>query len=400
MFNRSDLVCVFSAIVLVAAPCWSAAAHEKKYDPGASDVEIKIGNTMPYSGPASGWGLIGKAESAYFRKINAEGGVNGRKINFISYDDAYSPPKTVEQVRRLVESDEVLLLFSTFGVPTNSAIHKYVNARKIPQLFVGGGGSMWNDPKHFPWTMGFQQSFVVEGKTYGQYVAAHYPDGKIAVLYQHDDYGRDILNGLKLGLDGKASMIVAEVPYEVTEPTIDSQVARLKASGADIFMNFSGPKFAAQAIRKVAELGWKPLHIINIPSASIGTVLKPAGLDISQGIITGAFLKDVNDPAMAEDPGVKNYRKFLAQYYPEADLYSPTNALGYVMAQVMIHVLREAGDDLTRENIMRQASTIRDLEVDMLLPSVRVSTTPEDFAPLKRIELRRFVGDRWQSLAP
>lgn len=331
----------FAAMIAFAS---TAVAGEKKYDTGATDSEIKIGNTMPYSGQGSAWGLLGKAEAAYFDKVNAEGGVNGCRINFISYDDAYSPPKTVEQARRLVENDEVLLLFSTFGVPTNTAIHKYMNARKVPQLFVGGGGSKWNDPKNFPWTMGFQPSFLNEGRVYGQYLAANHPGGKIAVLYQHDDYGKDILTGLKQGLGAKASMIIAEASYEVSVPTVDSQVVGLKASGADIFMNFAGPKFAAQAIRKIAELGWKPIHILNIPAASIGSVIKPAGFEISQGIISGGFLKDATDPAMADDPGVKAYLAFLEKYYPGADVTATGNTQGYVMAQTMVQVLKQAGD--------------------------------------------------------
>jgi len=375
-----------------------AAAEQKKYDPGASDTEIRIGNTMPYSGPASAWGAMGKAEAAYFDKINAEGGINGRKINFISYDDAYSPPKTVEQTRRLIEGDEVLILFSSFGVPTNTAIHKYVNAKKVPHLFIGGGGSKWNDPKRFPWTIGFQPSYSVEGRAYGEHVAAKHPLAKIAVLYQHDDYGKDILEGLKLGLGERASMIIAEASYEAVQPTVDSEVARLRATGADVFMDFAGPKFAAQAIRKAAELGWKPLHFVNIPSSSIGSVLKPAGLEHSQGVITGGFLKDVTDPAMADDPGVREYFKFLSEYYPGADRSASMNSMGYVMAQVMVHVLKRAGEDLTRENIMRQASNIRDLQPDLLLPTIRVNTSPDDFAPLKSIELRRLVGDHWQRL--
>ncbi|MHC2332897.1 ABC transporter substrate-binding protein [Bradyrhizobium sp. USDA 4454] len=380
---------------------WDAGlAAEKKYDPGASDTEIKIGNIMPYSGPASTWGEMGKIESAYFEKINAEGGVNGRKIKFISYDDAYSPPKTVEQARRLVENDQILLLFSPFGVPTNTAIHKYMNGKKIPQLFIGGGGSKWNDPKKFPWTMGFQPSFVDEGKAYARYVANAHPDGKIAVLYQHDDYGKDVLAGLKLGLGAKATMIVAEASYEVTEPTIDSQVVRLKASGADIFMNFAGPKFAAQAIRKIAELNWKPVHIVNIPSSQIGSVMKPAGLEISQGLISGGFVKDATDPGMADDQGVKNYLAFIKQYYPGADVTAGTNALGYILAQVMVHVLKAAGDDLTRENIMREAANIKDLEVDMLLPGIKVNTRPDEFAPVRSVQLRKLVGDRWVPFGP
>ena len=392
IFNFSFMAC--AAIISFASTI--ASAGEKKYDTGATDTEIKIGNTMPYSGPGSAWGLIGKAEAAYFDKVNAEGGVNGRKINFISYDDAYSPPKTVEQVRRLVENDEVLLLFSTFGVPTNTAIHKYMNAKKVPQLFVGGGGSKWNDPKNFPWTMGFQPSFLNEGRVYGQYLAANHPGGKIAVLYQHDDYGKDILTGLKQGLGTKASMIIAEASYEVSVPTVDSQVVGLKASGADIFMNFAGPKFAAQAIRKIAELGWKPVHILNIPAASIGSVIKPAGFDISQGIISGGFLKDATDPAMANDPGVKAYLAFLEKHYPGADVTATGNTQGYVMAQTMVQVLKQAGDNLTRENVMRQAAGMKGLELDMLMPGIKISTGPDDFAPIKSMQLRRLVGERWQ----
>lgn len=392
IFNFSFMAC--AAIIFFSSTI--AVAGEKKYDTGATDTEIKIGNTMPYSGPGSAWGLIGKAEAAYFDKVNAEGGVNGRKINFISYDDAYSPPKTVEQVRRLVENDEVLLLFSTFGVPTNTAIHKYMNAKKVPQLFVGGGGSKWNDPKNFPWTMGFQPSFLNEGRVYGQYLAANHPGGKIAVLYQHDDYGKDILTGLKQGLGTKASMIIAEASYEVSVPTVDSQVVGLKASGADIFMNFAGPKFAAQAIRKIAELGWKPVHILNIPAASIGSVIKPAGFDISQGIISGGFLKDATDPAMANDPGVKAYLAFLEKHYPGADVTATGNTQGYVMAQTMVQVLKQAGDNLTRENVMRQAASMKGLELDMLMPGIKISTGPDDFAPIKSMQLRRLVGERWQ----
>jgi branched-chain amino acid transport system substrate-binding protein len=395
--RKAGLAAIAVAIVAMAG---AATAEEKKYDTGATDTEIKIGNTMPYSGQGSGWGSLGRSEAAYFDKVNAEGGVNGRKIKFISYDDAYSPPKTVEQARKLVENDEVLLLFSPFGVPTNTAIHKYMNSKKVPQLFVGGGGSKWNDPRNFPWTMGFQTSFLNEGKAYGQYLAANHPDGKIAVLYQHDDYGKDILSGLKQGLGSKGSMIVSELSYEVSEPTVDSQVVQLKTSGADIFMNFAGPKFAAQAIKKVAELNWKPIHILNIPSASIGAVLKPAGLDISQGIISGAFLKDAGDPELADDAGVKNYLAFVQKYYPGADVKDIGNVQGYVMAQVMVHVLKQAGNELTRENIMHQAANIKGLEVDMLLPGIKVNTGPADYAPVKSIQLRKFTGERWEAFGP
>jgi ABC-type branched-subunit amino acid transport system substrate-binding protein len=400
MLMTSKLKPMVRAAVIAMSCCGAALAGEKKYDTGATDTEIRIGNTMPYSGQGSAWGLLGKAEAAYFDKVNAEGGIDGRAIKFISYDDAYSPPKTVEQTRRLVENDEVLLLFSTFGVPTNTAIHKYVNARKIPHLFVGGGGSKWNDPKNFPWTMGFQPSFLNEGRVYGQYLAANHPAGKIAVLYQHDDYGKDILNGLKQGLGAKASMIISEASYEVSVPTIDSQVVQLKASGADIFMNFAGPKFAAQAIRKIAELNWKPVHILNIPAASIGSVIKPAGFDISQGIISGGFLKDPTDPALAADPGVKGYLAFLEKYYPGADVTATANTQGYVMAQTLVQVLKQAGDDLTRQNIMRHAANIRNLEIDMLMPGIKVNTGPDDFAPVKSMQLRRLVGERWQPFGP
>jgi branched-chain amino acid transport system substrate-binding protein len=386
---------VFAAIWLVEG-AGAGFAADKHYDPGASDSEIKIGNIMPYSGPASVWGEMGKVEAAYFDKVNAEGGVHGRKIEFISYDDAYSPPKTVEQARRLVEYDQVLLLFSPFGVPTNTAIHKYLNVKGIPQLFVAGGGSKWNDPKNFPWTMGFQPSFLDEGRVYGQYVANSHPGGKIAVLYQHDDYGKNVLAGLKLGLGAKASMIVGEASYEVTEPTIESEIVRLKASGADIFMNFAGPKFAAQAIRKIAEIDWKPVHVLNIPASQIGSVIKPAGLEASQGLISGGFVKDATDPSMADDPGVKNYLAFIKQYCPATDVTAGTNALAYILAQVMVHVLEAAGDDLTRANVMRQATGIKDLEVDMLLPGIKVNTRLDDFAPVKGIQLRRLVGERWQ----
>nr|WP_152977818.1 ABC transporter substrate-binding protein [Bradyrhizobium pachyrhizi] len=377
-----------------------ASAAEKKYDSGATDAEIRIGNTMPYSGQGSAWGQMGRAEAAYFDKVNAEGGINGRKIKFISYDDGYSPPKTVEQARKLVESDEVLLLFGTFGVPTNTAIHKYMNAKKMPQLFVGGGGSKWNDPKNFPWTTAWQPSFLDEGTVYGRYVAANHPGGKIAVIYQNDDYGKDILEGLKRGLGDKVGMIVAAMSYEVSQPTIESQVVQLKASGADIFMNFCGPKFAAQAIRKIAELGWKPVQIVNIPASSIGSVIKPAGFDVSQGIITGGFMKDPTDPAMADDAGLKSYLKFIAEYYPSADISSGLNTQGYLMAQTLVHVIRMAGDDLTRENIMRQAANIKDLKLDMLQSGITITTGPDDFAPIEAMQLRRLVGERWEVFGP
>ena len=395
--SRRALCASFGVLMLFFV---DPALAQTRYDPGASDTSIKIGNTMPYSGAGSAWSLIGRAEQAYFDKINAEGGINGRKIEFLSYDDAYSPPKTVEQVRRLIESDEVLLLFSTFGVPTNTAIHKYVNARGVPHLFIGGGGSKWNDPSHYPWSMGFQPSFRLEGAAYGRHLALTRPDSKIAVLYQNDDYGKDILDGLKRGLGDRQSMIVAAEPYEISEPTIETRVVKLKASGADVFMNFAGPKFAAQAIRKVAALDWHPVHFLNLASASVGSVVKPAGLEFAQGLISGGYLKDATDPALADDEGVKSYLAFLSQYYSRGDVSSTSNTQGYLAAQTMAHVLKQAGDDLTRANVMRVASSIQPLQLDMLLPGIVVSTSPNDFAPVKTIQLRRFAGERWVPFGP
>src|SRR5690349_24723725 len=301
-----------TALALLAAATGGALAAEKKYDTGATDAEIKIGNIMPYSGPASAYGIIGKTEAAYFKKINAEGGINGRKINFISYDDAYSPPKAVEQARKLVESDEVLFIFNPLGTPPNSAIHKYMNAKKVPQLFVATGATKWNDPKDFPWTMGWQPNYQSETQIYAKYLLKNKPDAKIAVLFQNDDYGKDYLKGLKDGLGAKAaSMIVAEESYETSEPTIDSHIVRLKSTGADVFMNITTPKFAAQAIKKVAEVGWKPLHFLNNVSASVGSVIKPAGFENARDIISAAYLKDTTDKQWANDPGMKDFIAFM-----------------------------------------------------------------------------------------
>jgi ABC-type branched-subunit amino acid transport system substrate-binding protein len=394
-FKRALIVSVAVGFVL-AAP----AAAQKKYDAGASDTEIKIGNIMPYSGPASAYGTIGKAQAAYFRMINEQGGINGRKVTFISYDDAYSPPKTVEQARKLVEGDEVLLIFQSLGTASNSAIQKYMNGKKVPQLFVATGATKWGDPKNFPWTMGFQPNYQSEGRIYARYILDNHPAGKIAVLYQHDDYGKDVLKGLKDGLGGKTSMIVAEMPYETADPTVDSQIVRLKASGADIFVNITTPKFAAQAIKKVAELGWKPVHILNNVAGSIGSVLRPAGLENSKGILTTGYMKDQTDPALASDPGVKAWTAFMDKYYPEGDKTNASNVSGYVTASLLAQVLRQCGDNLTRENVMKQAANLKGFEIDMLMPGIKVNTSPTDYFPLEELQMRRFSGERWEPFGP
>jgi branched-chain amino acid transport system substrate-binding protein len=387
----------FSAALAILAVTSSGALAQKKYDIGATDTEIKIGNIMPYSGPASSYGVIGKTEEAYFKKINAEGGINGRKINFISYDDGYSPPKTVEQARKLVESDEVLLIFNSLGTPPNTAIQKYMNAKKVPQLFVATGATKWNDPKEFPWTMGWQPNYQSETQIYAKYILKNLPNAKIAVLYQNDDYGKDYLKGLKDGLGTKAaSMIVAEESYEVTEPTIDSHIVKLKSTGADVFVNITTPKFAAQAIKKNAEIGWKPLHFLNNVSASIGSVIKPAGPENAQDIISSAYLKDPTDPQWKTDAGMKAWNEFLDKYYPEANRSDAAVMYAYTVAQGLVHVLKGCGDNLTRENVMKQAASMKNLELGGLLPGIKVNTSATDFAPLSQLQLERFKGDTWE----
>jgi branched-chain amino acid transport system substrate-binding protein len=391
---------VLIASVAIVAATASGAAAQKKYDPGASDTEIRIGNIVPYSGPASAYGTVGKSEAAYFRMINDQGGINGRKIIFISYDDAYSPPKTVEQARKLVEGDEVLLIVSSLGTASNSAIQKYMNAKKVPQLFVATGATKWGDPKNFPWTMGYQPNYQSEGRIYAKYILAHHATGKIAVLFQNDDYGKDVLKGLKDGLGDKAGMIAAEAPYEVSDPTVDSQVVRLKASGADVFVNIATPKFAAQAIKKVAELGWKPVHIVNNVAASIGSVLRPAGLENSKGILSTAYFKDQTDPALANDPGVKEWTAFMDKYLPEGDKANNSNVTGFTIAQLLTKVLAACGDDLTRANVMKQAANLKNVELGMLLPGITVNTSPTDYFPLKELQMRRFNGEGWENFGP
>jgi len=379
---------------LLLLPC--RLQHKKKYDPGASDTEIKIGQTMPYSGPASAYGVIGKVQAAYFKQLNEQGGVNGRKINFITLDDGYSPPKTVEMVRRLVEQDEVLLLMGTLGTPPNSAIHKYVNSKKMPHMFLATGASKWNDPKNFPWTIGFNPNYHSEGKLYGQHILATKPNAKIAVLVQNDDYGKDYLGGFKEGLGAKAaSMIVAQASYEVSDPTIDSQIVTLKGSGADTFFNITTPKFAAQAIRKIDDVGWKPTHYLNQVSASVGSVLKPAGLDKSVGLISMLYIKDGSDAKWDNDPTMKDFKALLKKYTPEVSPDDGNATFAYATAEIMVHVLKQAGDNLTRENLMKQAANIKDFQVPMVLPGVLANTTPTDFALFQTMQMVKFDGKNW-----
>jgi branched-chain amino acid transport system substrate-binding protein len=387
----------FLAALAVLAATSSGALAQKKYDVGATDTEIKVGNIMPYSGPASAYGVIGKTEAAYIKKINDAGGINGRKINFISYDDAYSPPKAVEQARKLVESDEVLLIFNSLGTPSNSAIQKYMNSKKVPQLFVATGATKWNDPKEFPWTMGWQPSYQSETQIYAKYLLKEKPDAKIAVLFQNDDYGKDYLKGLKDGLGAKAAkMIVAEESFETSEPTIDSHIVKLKASGADVFINIATPKFAAQAIKKVAEIDWKPLHFLNNVSASVGSVIKPAGFDNAQNIISAAYLKDASDKQWDNDPGMKEFYAFMAKDFPEGDKLDGSTVVGYGVAQTLVQVLKQCGDNLTRENIMKQAANLKDFRTEVLLPGIKINTSPTDFAPVSSLQLMRFKGERWE----
>jgi branched-chain amino acid transport system substrate-binding protein len=403
--NREDMMgaaanylAILSALGIATVTASSAVA-QKKYDPGVSDTEIRIGNIMPYSGPLSAYSIIGKTEAAYFAKINAEGGINGRKINFLSYDDGFNPPKTVEQARKLVESDEVLLLFQSLGTPTNAAIEKYLNDRKVPQLFVATGATRFGDPKNFPWTMGWQPTYQTEGRIYARYLLQNYPNAKIGILYQDDDSGKDYVKGLKDGLEGKM-LIVAEVPYQVTDPTVDSQVVTIKNSGADVFFIEASPKFAAQAIRKTAELDWKPIRLVASVSASVGSVFKPAGTDNSKGVMSAAYVKDPTDPAWKGDPAVKEWEAFMVKYYPEGDRTSTFTVYGYLLSQTMVQVLRQCGDDLTRENVRRQAANLNGLELGMLLPGIKISTGPADYYPIKQMQMSRFNGENTELFGP
>jgi ABC-type branched-subunit amino acid transport system substrate-binding protein len=395
--RRSVIAAAPSAVALAAFPIRA----EKHYDPGVTDTEIKIGNTGPYSGPASSYGTIPKSMAAFYRMINDQGGVNGRKINFVSYDDAYTPPKTVEQVRRLVEEDGVLLIAGPLGTPTNSAIHRYLNQKKVPQLFVSTGATKWNDPKHFPWTIGWQPNYQIEGHVYAAYVLQNKPDGKVGVLYQNDDFGKDYLKGVMDGLGDKAkSMIVLASPYETTDPTVDSQIIAMKSAGCDVFVNTGIPKFAAQAIRKAAEIEWKPLHILSSVGNSVGAALKPAGLENAKDIVSDFYIKDPTDPQWKNDPGYQQWVAFMDKYYPEGDKTDAGNVVGPSNAQTVVQVLQQCGDDLTRENVMKQAATLRDFTVPMVLPGIKINTSPTDFAPIKQIQMARFDGERWNLFGP
>jgi branched-chain amino acid transport system substrate-binding protein len=394
MHSSRQLRIAALATAVIALTSGGALA-QKKYDTGATDTEITIGNIMPYSGPASAYGVIGKTEEAYFNKINNEGGINGRKIKFVTYDDGYSPPKAVEQVRKLVESDEVLLVFNPLGTPSNSAIQKYLNSKKIPQLFVATGATKWNDPKDFPWTMGWQPSYQSEAHIYAKYLMKEKPDGKIAVLYQNDDFGKDYLKGLKDALGAKSSMIAAEESYETSEPSIDGHIVKLKATGADVFISITTPKFAAQAIKKLAEIDWHPLHIVSNVSSSVGGVIKPAGFENSQGILSAAYAKDGADAQWDNDPGMKKFFDFLAKYYPDANKLDGSVVYGYGAAQTMVKVLQMCGDDLTRANVMKQAASLKDFEPDTLLPGIKINTGPADFAPIEQLQMMRFKGEKW-----
>ena len=391
--RRLSLLAAGAALAVAITP----ALAQKKYGPGASDTEIKLGQTMPYSGPASAYGTIGKAQLAYFKMINDAGGINGRKINLISLDDGYSPPKTVEQVRKLVEQDEVLALFQTLGTPPNSAIHKYVNAKKVPHLLLATGATKWADPKGFPWTLGFNLSYQAEGQIYARYILKNKPNAKIAILYQNDDYGKDVLKGVEDGLGvAGAKLVVAKASYEVTDPTVDSQMLTLQASGADTFINITTPKFGAQAVRKAWDSGWKPLHILNNVSASVGSVLIPAGLDKSVGLLTLQYYKDPNDPQWKDDPSMLEWRAFMGRYYKDGDPKDASNLYAYVTAQTMVHILKACGNDLTRENVMKQAANIKNLKLPLMLPGMTMNTSPNDYFLIKQGQLAKFTGTQWQ----
>jgi len=385
---------------LLATTVTGVAQAQKKYDPGATDTEIKVGNIMPYSGPASAYATIGKTEAAYFNKLNSEGGINGRKINFISYDDGYSPPKAVEQARKLVESDEVLLIFNSLGTPSNSAIQKYMNAKKVPQLFISTGAAKWNDPKNFPWTMGWQPNYQTEARIYAAYILRNYPGKTIGVLYQNDDFGKDYVIGLREGLGDQASkLILVESSYETSSPTVDSQVVQIKGANPDIFINISTPKFAAQAIKKIAELNWHPVHFLTNVSASIGGVMKPAGYENDQGILSTAYLKDPKDPDWKNDPAMNEWRAFMTKWYPEGDQDDGATVFAYGVAKGLEQVLKQCGDDLTRGNIMKQAANLN-FEIGIYLPGTKIKTSPTDFAPIEQLQMQRFKGETWERFGP
>ncbi|MBS0527803.1 MAG: ABC transporter substrate-binding protein [Proteobacteria bacterium] len=397
MFPISSRIAAFSVAVAMIAASSTGALAQKKYDTGVSDTEIKIGNTEAYSGPASAYGVIGKTEDAYFKMINDQGGINGRKIKFISYDDAYSPPKTVEQIRKLIESDEVFLVFNALGTPTQTAVQKYQNAKKVPQLFLATGASKWNDPKNFPWSMGFQPSYRVEARIFAKYIMQHKPDAKVAVFYANDDFGKDYVAGLKDVFGANASkIIIAEESYENSEPSVDSHIVKLKGTGADVFVNISTPKFAAQAIKKMAELEWKPMHLMTDVSISIGAVMKPAGFEASEGILSAGYLKDASDPQWKDDAGMKKFMAFADKYMPGANIADANLVYGYAVSQTMVQVLKQCGDTLTRENVMKQAASLKDFQPDTLIPGIKINTGPNDFAPIEQSKMMQFKGGRWE----
>jgi branched-chain amino acid transport system substrate-binding protein len=391
----SSLISVTAATALAVLTTQGALA-QKKYDTGASDTEIKIGNVEAYSGPVSAYGVIGKTEEAYFKMINDAGGINGRKINFISYDDGYSPPKTVEQVRKLIESDEVLLIFNALGTPTQTAVQKYQNTKKIPQLFIASGASKWNDPKEFPWTMGFQPSYRVEARIFAKYILKSKPDAKVAVFYQNDDFGKDYVAGLKEVFGDKtSSILIAEESYETTEPSIDSHIVKLKGTGVDVLVNISTPKFAAQAIKKMAELEWHPMHVMTDVSISIGAVMTPAGFENCEGILSAIYIKDASDPQWKDDEGMKKFMTFIDKQMPGANVSDANLVYGYAAAQTMVQVLKQAGDNLTRENVMKQAASLKDFTPDTLLPGIRINTSATDYAPIEQLQMMQFKKGRW-----
>jgi branched-chain amino acid transport system substrate-binding protein len=387
---RTGLALAALAVAALAAP------HTHAQTPGVTATEIRIGNINPYSGPASAYGTIGKSIGAYFRMVNDQGGINGRRINYITYDDGYSPPKAVEMARRLVEQDQVALIFQSLGTPSNTAIHKYMNQSRVPQLFVATGATKWNDPKNFPWTMGWQPNYQTEGRIYAAYVLKNVKDAKIGVLYQNDDYGKDYLKGFEDGLGARAKeLVVLRQSYEVTDPTVDSQIVNLKTSGANVFFNITTPKFAVQAIKKSHDIGWKPLHLLNNVSTSLAAVMIPAGTEASKGLVTALYMKEVTDPQWQGDKAYQNWAAWMKKYYPEGKLDDQFNAYGYSVAMTLAHVLKNCGNDLSRENIMRQAANIRDLELPMLLPGIKLNTGPTDFAPIEQAKLARFDGQGW-----
>ncbi len=396
MMQLTRRLLIAGASALALAITATAASAQKKYDEGASDTEIRIGNTNPYSGPASAYGTIGKVIGAFFNKVNEEGGIKGRKINFISYDDGYSPAKTREMVTKLVEVDKVLFVFQTLGTPSNTAIQKYLNEQKVPQLFVATGASKWGHYKDNPWTMGFQPDYVTESIIYAKHILANVKDPKIAVLMQNDDYGKDYFNGFKQGLGKDANKIVQVATYEVADPTVDSQMIALKNSGANVFFNISIPKFAAQAIKKAGELGWKPAHYLNNVSTSIGTVMKPAGFENAQGILSAHYLKDPTDPQFAKDKDLQEWTAFMKKHYPTGSLVQGENGYGYAVANLLVHVLKQAGDDLTRANIMKQAANLKGIQLPMIQEGIKVNTSPTDFYPIQSVKMQRFKGETWE----